>query len=167
MLPMLLQGSSWLRSPCSATSPGSSRPDSGESSCRTSRTGSGKSRIPRPISLPKRLEEKLSIRAARSPHRAASAGPAPPAIRPAAVGRLAARSPVKPAVPPRPKSRVRDTVKLFDAKSNKTFRGGSVGAGAGAGAGAGRVRKPVKAASPKTGGGEGMVDFDSGGNPFR
>jgi len=165
------EGSSWLRSPCSATSPGSSRPDSGESSCRTSRTGSGKSRIPRPISLPKRLEEKLSIRAARSPHRAASAGPAPPASRPAGAGRLAARSPVKPAVPPRPKSRVRDTVKLFDAKSNKMYRGGSVGAGggggAGAGAGAGRVRKPVKAASPKTGGGEGMVDFDSGGNPFR
>ena len=31
---------------------------------------------------------------------------------------LTAKSPVKP--PPRPKSRVRDTIKLFDAKYNKT-----------------------------------------------
>merc|ERR1712013_600878 len=50
---------------------GGSRPDSADSS-RTSR--SSKSRIPRPISLPKRLEDKLSIRASRSPQRASSAG---------------------------------------------------------------------------------------------
>ena len=55
--------------------------------------------------------------------------------------------------------RVRDTVKLFDAKSNKAFRGP---------VGAQRGRRPTKGVnSPKTGGGEGLLDCDSGGDPFR
>ena len=137
---MCFQVSSWVSSPTSEASSG-----------RTSR--SGKSRIPRPISLPKRLEDKLSTRSARSPLRAVSAGGARPV-----------KSPVKPLVPPRPKSRVRDTVKLFDAKSNKALRAGSKPVNAV------RMRKPLKPlkpTSPKTGGGEGLVDFDSGGDPFR
>jgi len=144
-----------------ASTPGSegSRATSTDSS-RTSR--SSKSRIPRPISLPKRLEDKLSLRSGHpSPQRASSAGggtgsgksSVKPPLRPL-------KSPSKPILPPRPKSRVRDTVKLFDAKSNKTFRGPV--------AGPQRGRRPNKGGtSPKTGGGEGMVDCDSGGDPFR
>jgi len=142
---------------------GGSRPDSADSS-RTSR--SSKSRIPRPISLPKRLEDKLSIRASRSPQRASSAGGnfnAKSNVKPPL---KSVKSPVKPVIPPRPKSRVRDTVKLFDAKSNKAFRG-QTAVIAQAAAGTVKMRKPVKATSPKTGGGEGMVPFDSGGDPFR
>ena len=158
-----IQGSSCFTSNTGTNTIGSggSRPDSADSS-RTSR--SSKSRIPRPISLPKRLEEKLSVRASRSPQRASSAGGnfnaknVKPPLKPV-------KSPVKPVIPPRPKSRVRDTVKLFDAKSNKTFRGQT--AVIAPAAGTVRMRKPVKATSPKTGGGEGMVDFDSGGDPFR
>ena len=133
-----------------------SRADSADSG-RTSR--SGKSRIPRPISLPKRLEDKLSIRASRSPMRAASAGH----TNAKTTSKPPLKSPIKPQVPPRPKSRVRDTVKLFDAKSNKAMRKtpqGVLTPGV-------RMRKPVKPSSPKTGGGEGMVEFDSGGDPFR
>ena len=79
------------------------------------------------------------------------------------------KSPIKPQVPPRPKSRVRDTVKLFDAKSNKALRKspgpGVLSPGGGGGGGAVRLRRPVKPVSsaPKTGGGEGMVECD----PFR
>ena len=137
----LCQVSSWVSTPTSEASSG-----------RTSR--SGKSRIPRPISLPKRLEDKLSMRGGGSPQRAASAG----GVRPV---RGPVKSPVKPQVPPRPKSRVRDTVKLFDAKSNKALRPGARGT-----TGV-RMRRPLKPTSPKTGGGEGMVDCDSGGDPFR
>ena len=90
----------------------------------------------------------------RVPQRAASAG----GVRPV---RGPVKSPVKPQVPPRPKSRVRDTVKLFDAKSNKALRPGARGT-----TGV-RMRRPLKPTSPKTGGGEGMVDCDSGGDPFR
>ena len=154
------QGSSWLGT--GHTTP-SSEAGSGESG-RSSR--SGKSRIPRPVSLPKRLEDKLSIRAARSPLRAASAGQSN-------TKQLSARpplkSPIKPQVPPRPKSRVRDTVKLFDAKSNKALRKspgpGVLSPGGGGGGGAVRLRRSVKPVSsaPKTGGGEGMVECD----PFR
>ena len=65
--------------------------------------------------------------------------------------------------------------KLFDAKSNKAFRRvpgqlSTTGRGSEGGGGPGvRLRKPVKplASSPKTGGGEGMVNCDSGGDPFR
>ena len=147
---MTLQGSSWVSSP--PTTPGSET-----SSSRTSR--SSKSRIPRPISLPKRLEDKLSIRAGRSsPQRAVSAGG------PARSAKPHLKSPVKPQLPPRPKSRVRDTVKLFDAKSNNCQRVGRAGR---TGPTAVRMRKPLKPTSPKTGGGEGMVDCDSGGDPFR
>merc|ERR550539_2150350 len=106
------EGSSWLSSaPTTPTTPGSEA-----SSSRTSR--SSKSRIPRPISLPKRPEDKLSIRAGRSPQRAVSAGG------PARSAKPHLKSPVKPQLPPRPKSRVRDTVKLFDAKSNNCQRVG-------------------------------------------
>ena len=154
---LYLQGS-WLPS-TGATTPGS---EASNESGRSSR--SGKSRIPRPISLPKRLEDKLSVRASRSPLRAVSAGQH-------SKSRPALKSPIKPVLPPRPKSRVRDTVKLFDAKSNKGLRKGPAQqqqqqqqqqAGV-------RLRRPVKplSGSPKTGGGEGMVDFDSGGDPFR
>ena len=152
---LLFQGSSWVSSPTTPTSEASS-------SSRTSR--SSKSRIPRPISLPKRLEDKLSLRAGsagpgQSPQRAVSAGGPSRAARPHL------KSPVvKPQVPPRPKSRVRDTVKLFDAKSNNYLRAGRTGR---AGQPAVRVRKPLKPSSPKTGGGEGLVDCDSGGDPFR
>merc|ERR1719228_1602736 len=91
-------------------SDGSSRPASAESS-RTNR--SNKSRIPRPISLPKRLEEKLSVRAARSPQRSSSSDPG------VEKKTTAKKSPVKPNIPARPKLRVRDTIRLFDAKSSK------------------------------------------------
>lgn len=152
-----------------------SRPASTDSS-RTSR--GSKSRIPRPISLPKRLEDKLSVRATSrgSPQRASSAGVGGSSSRQTPVTpevKKTLKSPgTKPAIPPRPKSRVRDTVKLFDAKSNKTFRGRSELVGGhvnSPGTSGGRsARKPVKAVtSPKTGGGEAMVDLDSGGDPFR
>jgi hypothetical protein len=143
-----------------ASTPGSegSRATSTDSS-RTSR--SSKSRIPRPISLPKRLEDKLSIRSGHpSPQRATSAGGGTgsgktgvkPPLKPL-------KSPNKPMLPPRPKSRVRDTVKLFDAKSNKAFRGP---------VGPQRGRRPTTGVtSHKTGGGEGLLDCDSGGDPFR
>jgi len=151
------EGSSWMTG-TGNTTPGSeaSRADSADSG-RTSR--SGKSRIPRPISLPKRLEDKLSIRASRSPLRAASAGHTKTTTNQPPI-----KSPIKPQVPPRPKSRVRDTVKLFDAKSNKGLRKTPQGVLTQGGV---RLRKPVKPSSPKTGGGEGLVDFDSGGDPFR
>ena len=154
---MFLQGSSWMTG-TGNTTPGSeaSRADSADSG-RTSR--SGKSRIPRPISLPKRLEDKLSIRASRSPLRAASAGHTKTTTNQPPI-----KSPIKPQVPPRPKSRVRDTVKLFDAKSNKGLRKTPQGVLTQGGV---RLRKPIKPSSPKTGGGEGLVDFDSGGDPFR
>jgi len=152
-----------------------SRPASTDSS-RTSR--GSKSRIPRPISLPKRLEDKLSVRATSrgSPQRASSVGVGGSNIRQTPVTpevKKPLKSPgTKPAIPPRPKSRVRDTVKLFDAKSNKTFRGRSELVGGhvnSPGSSGGRSgRKPVKAVtSPKTGGGEAMVDLDSVGDPFR
>merc|ERR1719266_2126706 len=142
------------------STPGSegSRATSSESS-RTSR--SSKSRIPRPISLPKRLEDKLSLRS--SPQRASSAGGSTdatkttikPSLRPL-------KSPSKPVIPPRP-------------KSNKAFRGpvgaqrGPIGPTRGpSGPQAQRGRRPTKGlTSPKTGGGEGLLDCDSGGDPFR
>ena len=98
---------------------------------------------------------------------------------------LTAKSPVKP--PPRPKSRVRDTIKLFDAKYNKTpyrgsasampaikpsaavaatsgERGGTRGSAGGprttpsGGSNTGaRLRARATVASPKTGGGEGLA----------
>merc|ERR1719394_2016840 len=151
------EGSSWMTG-TGNTTPGSeaSRADSADSG-RTSR--SGKSRISRPISLPKRLEDKLSIRASRSPLRAASAGHSKTTTNQPPI-----KSPIKPQVPPRPKSRVRDTVKLFDAKSNKALRPGARGT---TGVRMRRPLKPTSPSSPKTGGGEGLVDFDSGGDPFR
>jgi len=112
-------------------------PGSGSSSGRSSR--SSRSRIPRPISLPKRLEEKLSS-ATRSPARAVSQG------NPTRGGQdPKLKSPLKPHPPPRPKSRVRDTIRLFDAKYKP---------GSGKKAPASKTR-PVT--SPKTGGGEGMA----------
>ena len=151
---LLLQGSSWVST--APTTPTS------EASSRASSSRSSKSRIPRPVSLPKRLEDKLSLRAGRSPQRALSAG-GPGGTRPA---KPLLKSPVKPLLPPRPKSRVRDTVKLFDAKSNNNcLRAGRTGRTTGQPAV--RMRKPLKPSSPKTGGGEGMVDCDSGGDPLR
>ena len=55
---------------------------------------------------------------------------------------LKLKSPLKP--PPRPKSRVRDTIKLFDAKYK-------------VGRGPRPPTKPRPITSPKTGGGEGMA----------
>ncbi|XP_023327099.1 uncharacterized protein LOC111700430 [Eurytemora carolleeae] len=107
-------------------------PGSGSSS-RSSR--SSRSRIPRPISLPKRLEEKLSIHS--TPARASSQGKVCVGSEP-----LKLKSPLKP--PPRPKSRVRDTIKLFDAKYK-------------VGRGPRPPTKPRPITSPKTGGGEGMA----------
>jgi len=148
-------------------SEGSSCVTSGGSAASGRTSRSSKSRIPRPISLPKRLEEKLSVRASSSPPRAASAG----VIKKRATGLPDIKRPLKspatkPVVPPKPKTRVKDTVKIFDAKSNR-----------GRTADPGKIiattptrsnRRPgYSATSPKTGGGEAMVDFDSGGDPFR
>lgn len=137
-------------------------PGSSGTSSRTSRTS--RSRIPRPISLPKRLEEKLSSSSAaamrNSPARASSQGKA---VTAAGQGHHTSsvsdpgsrlRSPLKPAVPPpRPKSRVRDTIKLFDAK----YKTGHRGANAGSGRPTPVRPRSMAMTSPKTGGGEGMA----------
>ena len=69
---------------------------------------------------------------------------APPATK------ITAKSPVKP--PPRPKSRVRDTIKLFDAKYNNTGRGGTISRSA-----------PVKATGGRIAGGGGRTGVGVGG----
>jgi len=120
----------------SQNSSGATTPGSGTSSRSSGRTS--RSRIPRPVSLPKRLEEKLSVRNKASPARASSQGSSS-----GPKENVKMRSPLKP--PPRPKSRVRDTIKLFDAKY-KPARGSR--------------STPTKSrplTSPKTGGGEGMA----------
>lgn len=103
---------------------------------------SSKSRIPRPISLPKRLESKLS--SSRSPVR--------PAVTTAKVG--ISPTTVRPTSSSDRKSRVRDTVKLFDSKTNTERRTGSA------------KRHSLK--SPKTGAGEAMMALeDTGGSHSR
>ena len=115
------------------TTPNSDYSSSGATS---SRKGSGKSRIPRPISLPKRLEAKLGV-SPTSPVRSAKIKPA--------LTNAASR-----------KSRVRDTIKLFDGKHGKPPISGGGRRSASSG---------TKLKSPKTGGGEGMlVGFESGGS---
>lgn len=85
-----------------------------------------KSRIPRPISLPKRLESKLSVENSEK------------------------SKPPRPSTADHRKSRVRDTVKLFDSKN--TRRNGS----------APSMKRRV--GGPKTGAGEAMMALeDSGG----
>ena len=138
-----------------ATTPGSTA-----STTTVSSGASRKSRIPRPISLPKRLEAKLGGHTSPSPVRAASAKAAQPALKQAAV----AASPTKAAGR---KSRVRDTIRLFDSKN----RNRPVIAAALTGGG-GRApplpRRPpsgaraAKAGAPKTGGGEAMAAGPSG-----
>lgn len=108
-----------------------------------------KSRIPRPISLPKRLEAKLGC--SPSPTRSRK----PPTT---------LESPTKPPTnAANRKSRVRDTIRLFDSRGSKPkIRSG----------GSSTVRRsqtPLKATpkSPKTGGGEAMVGFDSSGGDIK
>ena len=133
---------------------------------RPSSSGSsGKSRIPRPISLPKRLECKLSSTATattpatsstshQSPVRTTSS--AKPILRP--FGTLAS-GPVRPTSGDRrnSKSRVRDTVKLFDSKSGST----TTSSRASRGPATTPRRTLVKA--PKNGAGEAMALEDTGG----
>ena len=125
-------------------------------SCRTTSSGGGarsrsggKSRIPRPISLPKRLEAKLGK--SPSPVRSAKVKgqlmPTPPAS--AAPTKASAR-----------KSMVRDAIKIFDASDK-----GSVSAAAATMGVTRRVpsvksrssSRPLSAVGPRTGAGEAMV----------
>lgn len=106
---------------------------------RPSSSVSSKSRIPRPISLPKRLESKLS--ASPSPVRASKVRASP------------ITGPVRPTSGDR-KSRVRDTIKLFDSKtSTRASRGPATT----------RRKEIIKA--PKTGAGEAMALEDHGQQP--
>ena len=131
----------------STTTPTITTPTS-ESSGRTSVS---KSRIPRPISLPKRLEAKLG--ASPSPVRASGGK---------AVGTKAkvkaAQSPTKPTSAAARKSRVRDTIRLFDSNSSRSGRPPvSVRTSSRTGT---RRSGPLR---PRTGAGEAMAN-DSGGS---
>ena len=132
---------------------------------RPSSGSSSKSRIPRPISLPKRLECKLSgvtsgtfnNRNHASPLRASPVrtnsksrpigGPSSGPVRPASGDRSS-------------KSRVRDTVKLFDSKAgggyntvqNRASRGPAT-----------TPRRTLVSKAPKSGAGEAMALEDTGG----
>ena len=114
-------------------------------------SSASKSRIPRPISLPKRLESKLS--ASPSPVRGVhgTAAAADASARVAKVRASPTTGPVRPTTAGDRKSRVRDTVKLFDSKDLSHRRGGSAS-----------KRHSMK--SPKTGAGEAMALEDTGGN---
>ena len=129
---------------------------------RPSSSGSsGKSRIPRPISLPKRLECKLSSTTTtpaptsstshQSPVRTSSSSK--PTLRP--FGTLAS-GPVRPTSGDRrnSKSRVRDTVKLFDSKASTTSR---------ASRGPATTPRRTLVKAPKNGAGEAMALEDTGG----
>lgn len=134
-----------------ASTPDNDDDDCDDLSCRTtssarSRSGA-KSRIPRPISLPKRLEAKL--------------GKSPSPVRSAKIkGQLMPTTPKSPTKASARKSRVRDAIKIFDASTER----GSVSA-ATLGAAARRVpsiksrsaSRPLSAVGPRTGAGEAMV----------
>lgn len=109
-----------------------------------------KSRIPRPISLPKRLESKLS--ASPSPVRG---GGVTSALK---VRASPTAAPVRPTTAAGDrKSRVRDTVKLFDTRNGNevSHRRGTTASSA--------KRNSLK--SPKTGAGEAMMALeDTGGH---
>ena len=129
--------------------------DCDDASCRTTSSGArsrsgAKSRIPRPISLPKRLEAKLGK--SPSPVRSAKIKgqllPSPPAASAPAPTKASAR-----------KSRVRDAIKIFDAS------GGKSSVSAATMSVTRRVppiksrssSRPLSAVGPRTGGGEGLV----------
>ena len=126
--------------------------DCDDLSCRTtssarSRSGA-KSRIPRPISLPKRLEAKLG----KSPS---------PVLSAKIKGQLMPTTPKSPTKASARKSRVRDAIKIFDASTER----GSVSAATLGAAAARRVpsiksrsaSRPLSAVGPRTGAGEAMV----------
>jgi len=130
------------------------------------RPNSGKSRIPRPISLPKRLESKLS----------ASPSPSRGTVK---VKNSPITGPVRPTSSHDRKSRVRDAVKLFDSKTEgpttatasavataTTSTGGERGErGSTTRRGSSANARKVSAKSPKTGAGEAMALEDTGGRP--
>ena len=148
---------------CSGSSGGTGTGSGGRMLIRRPSSGSGssgKSRIPRPISLPKRLECKLSSTTATTTttstsHRSPSRTSSKPTLRP--FGTLAS-GPVRPTSGDRrnSKSRVRDTVKLFDSKA-----GPSTTSRASRGPATTPRRTLVKA--PKNGAGEAMALEDTGG----
>ncbi len=111
---------------------------------RPTSAASSKSRIPRPISLPKRLEAKLA---------------ASPSTRTKSTSRVRASpttGPVRPTTASASavdrKSRVRDTIKLFDSKTSSTR----------ASRGAATTSRKQILKSPKTGGGEAMMGLEEG-----
>ena len=116
---------------------------------RPSSASSSKSRIPRPISLPKRLESKLSTAVATSTSHIHTKSPVRRNSRPLGL----TSGPVRPTSGDR-KSRVRDTVKLFDSKASTATR-----------ASRGPATTPRKSLvkAPKNGAGEAMALEDTGG----
>jgi len=127
------------------------------------RPNSGKSRIPRPISLPKRLESKLS------------ASPSPSRGTTVKVKNSPITGPVRPTSSHDRKSRVRDAVKLFDSKTEgPTTASAAVASNNTGGERASTTRRgssanarKVSAKSPKTGAGEAMALEDTGGRQPR
>ena len=128
--------------------------DDDDFSCRTTSSGGarsrsgGKSRIPRPISLPKRLEAKL--------------GKSPSPVRSAKIkGQLMPTPPPACSAPTKAsarKSRVRDAIKIFDASE----KGSSVSATMGVARRVPSIKsrsssRPLSAVGPRTGAGEAMV----------
>ena len=150
------------------------------------RPNSGKSRIPRPISLPKRLESKLS--ASPSPSRGTVKVKNSPITGKYQVSQQVLEpfiqlffclGPVRPTSSHDRKSRVRDAVKLFDSKTEgpttatasavataTTSTGGERGErGSTTRRGSSANARKVSAKSPKTGAGEAMALEDTGGRP--
>ena len=136
-------------------------------------SATSKSRIPRPISLPKRLESKLSTALVnrQSPVRGKDGG---------RVRASPTTGPVRPTMsaPADRKSRVRDTVKLFDSKTsnpdissrteqNTKQRGSEPGSGNTHRRSGSASMKRHSLKSPKTGAGEAMALEDTGGHNRR
>eukprot|EP00095_Tigriopus_kingsejongensis_P007243 maker-scaffold435_size171904-snap-gene-0.29 protein:Tk07243 transcript:maker-scaffold435_size171904-snap-gene-0.29-mRNA-1 annotation:"hypothetical protein KGM_08503" len=113
-------------------------------------SGSGrkaKSRIPRPISLPKRLEAKL--------------GTSPSPVRSTKLkSQKSLESPSGPKPPSGRKSRVRETIRLFDSSNTKQKPPVIVRNPSATGA---RSRRSLQVKSPKTGAGEAMARLDGSG----
>ena len=118
-----------------------------------SKTSLTRSRIPRPISLPKRLEAKLATREtqprsqrSRTRGRRGSGG-----------SPVATKPPIAPQIGPGGrKSRVRDTIRLFDSKQPNVRTPRATSA-------SNRTKRPssMVTKSPKTGAGESLAGFDS------
>ena len=147
------------------------------------KTSLTRSRIPRPISLPKRLEGRLEAKMSNNTsatscgstgsgsgiHKQATTRGRP--VEKASPSAAAAAKPPISGASSR-KSRVRDTIRLFDSKSNRSVRRGTssngssssgIGAvGGGGGNPAAHKCQSSSSSSPKTGGGEGITTPDPG-----